>query len=594
MSRRLFPTLADYVIVAINPALVMTLVGSLVYFLLELLYQGNYPERLHFSLTMFVFAIVLVSRIAMEEGFEHAAPFGMALAVVVWLAMQRFVDYGHGALGHFGWLLNGGLMALSWWCAHKLTWDSTVIDESEESEGQGLLETVGIDRASGEVRAAEQSTAKETAAAKAQQAAGEPDAPRPKKGKRFRWEDLLNRKDRPHAPGVWIVYFSLAALPIFGIGQAFIPAVNTASRRYAFLLFVVYVASGLGLLLTTSFLALRRYLRQRHLEMPTRMVGTWLTTGVVMIVALLAIVALLPRPNAEFAVSQLPWPESKEDDEDDQPPDEAEKSTEDDQPKSSSVSAGQEGTRDKEATTGGGADHSPDAKSDQNSQGGAGPQPGGQAEASGRQQNRTGDQDDAGTKKGDPSSQGGKSGDESKQSGGDGKQSSNDKGGGSADQKSDSAGDQKSASNADSKESKDAQGKDGKAEPKPPDGAKSEQAKTKAEKEKAKAKPDSASGAKGAQPAKAKPPTSGPSQTPASFAPVAGLSRRSTQMGFLSRAHCGWRLSGLGSLGARPIVLATLAGGVAQFLGSNPGPLAKAGCQQSARSAGLRSAAPFV
>ena len=76
MSRRLFPTLADYVIVAINPALVMTLVGSLVYFLLEMLYQGNYPERLHFSLTMFVFAIVLVSRIAMEEGFEHAAPSG--------------------------------------------------------------------------------------------------------------------------------------------------------------------------------------------------------------------------------------------------------------------------------------------------------------------------------------------------------------------------------------------------------------------------------------------------------------------------------------------------------------------------------------
>ena len=67
MSRRLLPTLADYVVIAMNPALIMGLIGSLVYFLLEVLYAGRYPDRLQFALSAFVFASVLVSRIAIER-----------------------------------------------------------------------------------------------------------------------------------------------------------------------------------------------------------------------------------------------------------------------------------------------------------------------------------------------------------------------------------------------------------------------------------------------------------------------------------------------------------------------------------------------
>src|SRR5262249_27704035 len=121
------------------------------------------------------------------------------------------------------------------------------------------------------------------------------------------WDKFLERRRRPHAPGVWVVYFSLAALPIFGIGQAFIPGTNVGSRQYAFVLLCVYVASAMGLLLTTSFLGLRRYLRQRRLEMPLTMAGTWLVTGAVLIAGLLVFTALLPRPNAEYAISQLPF-----------------------------------------------------------------------------------------------------------------------------------------------------------------------------------------------------------------------------------------------------------------------------------------------
>ena len=76
-----------------------------------------------------------------------------------------------------------------------------------------------------------------------------------------------------------VVYFSLAALPLFGIGQAMIPASNVEARRYAFWLLTIYVACGLGMLLTTSFLGLRRYLRGRRLQMPASMTALWLGIG---------------------------------------------------------------------------------------------------------------------------------------------------------------------------------------------------------------------------------------------------------------------------------------------------------------------------
>ena len=87
----------------------------------------------------------------------------------------------------------------------------------------------------------------------------------------------------------------------------FIKTEDVDRRRYVFLLVLVYVASGLGLLLTTSFLGLRRYLRQRRLEMPAAMAGVWIGAGCALIVATLALAAALPRPNAEYDFAKLPF-----------------------------------------------------------------------------------------------------------------------------------------------------------------------------------------------------------------------------------------------------------------------------------------------
>jgi uncharacterized protein DUF4129 len=286
MPRRLDKTLADYITIAISPMLIMALVGSLVFFLQEVFYQGRYDGRVSFILGLFVMAIVLIGRISIEEGNERAVLFAIPLAVAFGLAIVRF---GDGGLLHFG------LMALCWWSAHKLTWDCTVIDEEKDASGQGLLQIVGLDgsgQAEFETADKEPDEEEEIVASYTPVTAS--------------WEREEKKKRKPHAPGVWIVYFSLAALPLFGLGQRFIPTADVESRRYAFMLLLVYVASGLGLLLTTSFLGLRRYLRQRRVEMPVSMATVWITSGAVLIVVLLLFAALLPRPAAEYAISKVP------------------------------------------------------------------------------------------------------------------------------------------------------------------------------------------------------------------------------------------------------------------------------------------------
>jgi hypothetical protein len=66
------------------------------------------------------------------------------------------------------------------------------------------------------------------------------------------------------------------------------------------------VAAGLTLLLSTSFLGLRRDLRQRRLEMPVEMTATWVGVGLILIAATLLVCALLPRPDGVWELAKLP------------------------------------------------------------------------------------------------------------------------------------------------------------------------------------------------------------------------------------------------------------------------------------------------
>jgi hypothetical protein len=288
-------TLADYVAIALGPFLIMALVGSLVFLLLEVLYQGQYQARLQWILFFFVFGAVLVSRISMTNGIaERAGMYGLVLGGLTWFALSQFVEYPPGApLSDVGWLINLVLIVIIWWSAHRLTWDCTLVDDSVDASGVGLLDAGGLD-ASPPAEETTAATGKRRKKRKDKEAAG-----------LLGWWERYQKyrtemNKRPHTPGVWVMYFSLAALPIFGVGQSLVPPEAVDRRQYVFWLMVSYVASGLGLLLATSFLGLRRYLRQKKLQMPISATSVWLAIGGTLIAVLLFLGALMPRPNPEY------------------------------------------------------------------------------------------------------------------------------------------------------------------------------------------------------------------------------------------------------------------------------------------------------
>ncbi len=183
-----------------------------------------------------------------------------------------------------------GVMGLVWWATHHLTYDCTLMDENQDA-GVGLLQESGL--------------AGEDAAAKSALAAERPDEldADPHRmdasllGPSRPWWKIWGNEGsrRPHSPGVWLIYFALASLPIFGVGQWLVPAVDEGRRSGLLIYATAYIASAMGLLLSTSFLNLRRYLRKRRIPMPSAMTATWLTTGGLVIVGLTVLsAALLP------------------------------------------------------------------------------------------------------------------------------------------------------------------------------------------------------------------------------------------------------------------------------------------------------------
>jgi hypothetical protein len=294
-------------VVGISPVLVMLLVGSLSFFLIQVFYRGEALGSVRWVLFWFVLAVVLVSRIGIEQGAGHAVGYGLALAAATWLYLVRI---------HPAYFLGIALLGTIWWCAHKLTWDCTLIDEDVDASGSGLLQTASergrlkkqetLSKPA-EKKAATRAFAKGTfrmggdalCASTAARSAALPDAEM-KYVNHSSAGFKHNRKrpaPAPHPPGLWVVYFSLIALPLFGVGQMLLPGNDARSRRIGFVFLFTYMAAALGLLLTTSFLGLRRYLRQRYLKMPGIIALGWIKFGAGVALVVLVAALLLPRPG---------------------------------------------------------------------------------------------------------------------------------------------------------------------------------------------------------------------------------------------------------------------------------------------------------
>lgn len=268
MSKRKQQTIADLAAIGLCPALIVLLISSLVYFIVMCVYRGGYSGRVGYIGFMFIMGAVGIARLSIQESRKYALGYAIVLGGATVVVLSRFITV-QGPLADLSPILNAGIIALVWYLADRITFDCTLIDEDEDASGRGLLDGL-TEEASTELDAAQQRTRK-----------------------------------RGHQPGRTVMWLTAAALPIFGLGQAMLPADERWQRSALFAL-GVYLFAALSLLVVTSFLGVRRYLRQRGVDMPANVSTAWLAGGVTMTLVLLLLCFLLPQPGKMLANAELP------------------------------------------------------------------------------------------------------------------------------------------------------------------------------------------------------------------------------------------------------------------------------------------------
>lgn len=253
---------------AVAPLLIVLMISSLANFLALVLYDGTHPQRVAWTLLMFTLGAVGIARVAIEENRAYSFGYAAVLGLVTFLTMMRFV--GSPIFSLFA-------LALIGYLADVIVRDCTIIDESVDASGEGLLDSAGAWSRRGD------------------RASPGPETRSP------------NRpgKSKPHQPGRTVLYLALAALPLFGLGQFLLRGEASAWSRAQWLL-GVYLFASLSLLVTTSFLGLRRYLRQRNVDMPMNVSVAWLAGGCLMVASIVALAYLAPMPGQAIASFRLP------------------------------------------------------------------------------------------------------------------------------------------------------------------------------------------------------------------------------------------------------------------------------------------------
>ena len=261
-------TAADYAAIAVAPILIFLMISSLANFLILVLYRGEFQSRLSWTVMCFTMGIVAVARIAIERDRVYSYGYAAALGLATLVVMFQLVD---------SFLFCIFILVVVGYLADLIVRDCTLIDDDVDASGEGLID-------SGHLFLKKQM----------QESIGEQD-------------DLKTDQSRRKTsqPGRTVMYLALAALPLFGLGQFFLRN-DTASWASAKYLLAFYLFASLSLLVTTSFVGLRRYLRQRKVEMPADVTIAWLSAGLVLIAVVLMLAYFAPMPGRALATFELP------------------------------------------------------------------------------------------------------------------------------------------------------------------------------------------------------------------------------------------------------------------------------------------------
>ena len=279
---RLHHTAADYAAIAIAPVLIFVMLFSLASFLCIVLYSGGYSGALVWTMLMYSMGATAVARITIENDRQYSSLYAIALGIATVYVLVAYVGDPIFSIG-IVWIVG--------YLADKIVHDCTIVDDSIDSSGQGLVDS-GLSFL--KLRRQQHQTALSPSTSEADDADASSKSKRPRKN-----------PAAGHQPGRTVLWLALGALPLFGLGQFFLGG-DSKSWNLARILLTLYLFSALSLLVVTPFLNLRRYLRQRQTEMPLDATIAWLAGGIVIIGLILMIAYIAPLPGKAVASMKAP------------------------------------------------------------------------------------------------------------------------------------------------------------------------------------------------------------------------------------------------------------------------------------------------
>jgi len=276
------PTEFDWLTEIAIPLGVFGLLGSLIYYLIELraaLAGEAATGPLRWVVFWFLLAIIGITRIRTKYGGAAVAGYysvllAGAVGMFIWVYTGRtgalvgsFSEGGRTLAVIFNW----AVVAVIWWAANAVTREATLEENVEVQLEGGIWSLLTEEWQSGE---------------EAQPA-----------------EEVDHAQVRPRHPGRLVLWVSLAALVLFAIGQRTIGDEGSHART-AFWCMSLYVLFALALLALTNLSALRMSVRRRGISLSPAVTPTWIVASIIIVIAIVIFSAVMPRSRFPGEVGQ--------------------------------------------------------------------------------------------------------------------------------------------------------------------------------------------------------------------------------------------------------------------------------------------------
>lgn len=263
--------LSRFIEIVVVPLCLWGLISTLVLHLIEVrsVFIAGAENKLRLATLAFALGVILIQILSKSQGPSIARAYSVAIGVAMTsFALYVAVKFRLPVPWPIVFVVNVILFGVLAWAGWKLSAACSIDSEAEVATAgeSGILPEVRILNRRKREKEDEESR-----------------------------EELWKERLPARHPGRVILYFSLFALPAFGLGIYIFDMKSMAGLRLGALLFG-YLWCALALLFLSSLGQVRAYFEKRKVSLPEEIGLTWLSLGFFAVTAVLLLAYFLPQP----------------------------------------------------------------------------------------------------------------------------------------------------------------------------------------------------------------------------------------------------------------------------------------------------------